>query len=164
MSASALMGLRRTQASICSKRARTAALLQKFSGITPRSSLPRKHLPWRTEHGGKAFRFGTGNLPSVHLQILCCKLPIQHAIHRSIMPAQIFIHPACGQWSKRQICDGKILMLEREIPGEREITYSGSTISLCPYRSSSKRLKRDNTGCRKHLGRNRQCYYPLSFF
>ncbi len=76
------------------------------------------HLSLATENGGKALGFGTGKLVigtpadivlvSTHT---VCNTPLHNA-------ASNLVYSCNGGAVETTICDGKVLMLEREIPGE----------------------------------------------
>jgi 5-methylthioadenosine/S-adenosylhomocysteine deaminase len=103
------------------KEARTAALLQKFFWNNPTLLPAQEALAMATEHGGKALGFGTGKLtvgaPADIVLVTthtACNTPLHNA-------SSNLVYSCCGDSVETTICDGKILMLEREIPGEREI-------------------------------------------
>ena len=100
---------------------KTAALLQKFYWNNPTILPAHDALSLATENGGKALGFGTGKLSvgapadiilvSTHT---ACNTPL-HNIASNI------VYSCNGGAVETTICDGKVLMLEHEIPGEATI-------------------------------------------
>jgi 5-methylthioadenosine/S-adenosylhomocysteine deaminase len=100
---------------------KTAALLQKFYWNNPTILPAHDALSLATENGGKALGFGTGKLSvgapadiilvSTHT---ACNTPLHNF-------ASNLVYSCNGGAVETTICDGKVLMLEHEIPGEAAI-------------------------------------------
>jgi 5-methylthioadenosine/S-adenosylhomocysteine deaminase len=105
---------------------KTAALLQKFFWNNPTILPSHDALTLATENGGKALGFGTGKLvigsPAdivlVSTQTVC-NTPLHNA-------ASNLVYSCNGCSVDTTICDGKVLMLEREIPGEEALRTSAA--------------------------------------
>jgi 5-methylthioadenosine/S-adenosylhomocysteine deaminase len=105
---------------------KTAALLQKFFWNNPTILPAHGALALATENGGKALGFGTGKLVigapadivlvSTHT---VCNTPLHNA-------ASNIVYSCNGGSVETTICDGKVLMLEREIPGEEALRTSAA--------------------------------------
>ena len=103
-----------------------AALLQKFYWNDPTVLPAQEALSMATVNGAKALGFGTGKLligaPADIVLVTThtvCNTPLHHA--RSNL-----VYSCNGGAVETTICDGKVLMLEREIPGEAEIRESAA--------------------------------------
>ena len=100
---------------------KTAALLQKFYWNNPTILPAHDALLLATENGGTALGFGTGKLSvgtpadivlvSTHT---ACNTPLHNADSN-------LVYSCNGGAVETTVCDGKVLMLEREIPGEAAI-------------------------------------------
>ncbi|MFY9800402.1 MAG: amidohydrolase family protein [Methanoregula sp.] len=100
---------------------KTAALLQKFYWNNPTILPAHDALSLATENGGKALGFGTGKLSvgapadiilvSTHT---ACNTPLHNF-------ASNIVYSCNGGAVETTICDGKVLMLEHEIPEEAAI-------------------------------------------
>jgi len=98
-----------------------AALLQKFFWNDPTVLPAPAALLMATKNGAKALGFGTGVLAagapadiilvSTHAS---CNTPLHNA-------ASNLVYSCSGAAVETTICNGRILMLEREIPGESEV-------------------------------------------
>jgi 5-methylthioadenosine/S-adenosylhomocysteine deaminase len=100
---------------------KTAALLQKFFWNNPTILPAHDALLLATENGGKALGFGTGKLsigaPADIILVSThsvCNTPLHNI-------ASNLVYSCNGGAVDTTICDGKVLMLEREIPGEAAI-------------------------------------------
>ena len=103
-----------------------AALLQKFYWNNPTLLPAHEALGMATENGSKALGFGSGRLAigepadivlvSTHA---ACNTPLHH-------PISNLVYSCNGGAVVTTICDGKVLMLEREVPGEAEIRKSAA--------------------------------------
>jgi 5-methylthioadenosine/S-adenosylhomocysteine deaminase len=103
-----------------------AALLQKFYWNNPTVLPAPEALSMATVNGAKALGFGTGKLiigapadivlVSTHA---ACNTPLHHA-------SSNLVYSCNGGAVETTICDGKVLMLERKIPGEAEIRESAA--------------------------------------
>jgi 5-methylthioadenosine/S-adenosylhomocysteine deaminase len=98
-----------------------AALLQKFYWNNPTVLPAEEALSMATVNGAKALGFGTGRLmtgaPADIVLVTtrsACNTPLHHA-------SSNLVYSCNGGAVETTICDGKVLMLEREIPGEAEI-------------------------------------------
>jgi 5-methylthioadenosine/S-adenosylhomocysteine deaminase len=103
---------------------KTAALLQKFYWNNPTILPANDALSLATNNGGKALGFGTGKLeigaPADIILVSTqnvCNTPLYNA-------ASNLVYSCNGGSVETTICDGKVLMLEREIPGEAAIRKS----------------------------------------
>jgi 5-methylthioadenosine/S-adenosylhomocysteine deaminase len=105
---------------------KVAALLQKFYWNSPTVLPAPEALLMATVNGAKALGFGTGTLSvgapadiilvSVHTT---CNTPLHH-------PASNLVYSCNGGAVETTICDGRVLMLEREIPGEAAVREGAS--------------------------------------
>jgi 5-methylthioadenosine/S-adenosylhomocysteine deaminase len=103
-----------------------AALLQKFYWNNPTVLPAPEALLMATAHGAKALGFSTGTLAvgapadiilvSTHT---ACNTPLHNATSN-------LVYSCNGGAVETTICDGRVLMLEREIPGEAAIRESAS--------------------------------------
>lgn len=100
---------------------KTAALLQKFFWNDPTVLPAPAALAMATTNGAKALGFGTGKLiPGTPADIIlvsartACNIPLHNATSN-------LVYSCSGASVETTICDGRILMLNREIPGEEEI-------------------------------------------
>ncbi len=98
-----------------------AALLQKFYWNNPTILPSHDALLLATENGGKALGFGTGKLlvgtPADIVLVnthIACNTPLHNADSN-------LVYACNGGAVETTICDGKVLMLEHEIPGEAAI-------------------------------------------
>ena len=98
-----------------------ATLLQKFYWNNPTLLPAQEALRMATLNGAKALGFGTGKLaagsPADIVLVTTrsvCNTPLHHA-------SSNLVYACNGGAVETTICDGKVLMLEREIPGEAEI-------------------------------------------
>jgi len=103
-----------------------AALLQKFYWNNPTVLPAEEALSMATVNGAKALGFGTGKLmagaPADIVLVTthsACNTPLHHA-------SSNLVYSCNGGAVETTICDGKVLMLEREIPGEAEIRERAS--------------------------------------
>jgi 5-methylthioadenosine/S-adenosylhomocysteine deaminase len=103
-----------------------AALLQKFHWNNPTLLPAQEALSMATVNGAKALGFGTGKLligaPADIVLVTThavCNTPLHHA-------SSNLVYSCNGGAVETTICDGKVLMLEREIPGEAEIRDSAA--------------------------------------
>jgi 5-methylthioadenosine/S-adenosylhomocysteine deaminase len=103
-----------------------AALLQKFYWNNPTLLPAQEALRMATFNGAKALGFGTGKLaPGSPADIVLvttrsvCNTPLHHV-------SSNLVYACNGGAVETTICDGKVLMLEREIPGETEIRESAA--------------------------------------
>jgi 5-methylthioadenosine/S-adenosylhomocysteine deaminase len=101
--------------------AKTAALLQKFFWNDPTVLPAAEALAMATSAGARALGFGSGTIaPGAMADIIlvstqtACNTPLHNPISNTIY--------ACnGSSVDTVICNGRVLMLEQEIPGEQEI-------------------------------------------
>lgn len=100
---------------------KTAALLQKFYWNDPTILPAQNALLMATENGGTALGFGTGKLsvgaPADIVLVsrnTSCNTPLHNA-------ASNLVYSCNGAAVETTICDGRVLMLEHEIPGEAAI-------------------------------------------
>ena len=101
--------------------AKTAAILQKFFWNNPTLLPAGDALKMATAHGAQALGFGTGTLAvgapadivlvSAHAP---CNIPLHNATSN-------LVYACSGGSVETTICDGRVLMLNREIPGEDAI-------------------------------------------
>ena len=100
---------------------KTAALLQKFFWNDPTILPAPAALAMATSNGAKALGFGTGTIAvgapadivliSAHT---ACNIPLHNVTSN-------LVYSCSGSAVETTICDGRVLMLNREIPGEDEI-------------------------------------------
>ncbi|MEI8331878.1 MAG: amidohydrolase family protein [Methanomicrobiales archaeon] len=100
---------------------KTAALLQKFFWNDPTILPASAALAMATSNGAKALGFGTGTLsvgaPADIILIsahTACNIPLHNVTSN-------LVYSCSGSAVETTICDGRVLMLNREIPGEEEI-------------------------------------------
>ena len=116
-----------------------AALLQKFYWNNPTLLPAQEALSMATVNGAKALGFGTGKLaigaPADIVLVTThsvCNTPLHHA-------SSNIVYSCNGGAVETTICDGKVLMLEREIPDEAEIRKSAARAAhelVCRAQSS----------------------------
>jgi 5-methylthioadenosine/S-adenosylhomocysteine deaminase len=104
-----------------------AALLQKFYWNDPTLLPAEEALSMATVNGAKALGFGTGKLmtgaPADIVLVTtrsACNTPLHHA-------SSNLVYTCNGGAVETTICDGRVLMLEQEIPGEAEIREGAAT-------------------------------------
>ena len=103
------------------KEARTAALLQKFFWNTPTILPAPEALAMATEHGAKALGFGTGKLAAgtpADIVLVTTRTACNTPLHNA---SSNLVYSCNSGIVETTICDGKVLMLEQEIPGQDEI-------------------------------------------
>jgi 5-methylthioadenosine/S-adenosylhomocysteine deaminase len=100
---------------------KTAALLQKFFWNDPTVLPAPAALAMATTSGAHALGFGTGTLsvgaPAdivLVTAITACNIPLHNATSN-------LVYSCSGAAVETTICNGRVLMLNREIPGENEI-------------------------------------------
>ena len=100
---------------------KTAALLQKFFWNDPTVLAAPDALAMATTAGARALGFGTGTLavgaPADIILVatrISCNTPLHNATSN-------LVYACSGAAVETTICDGKVLMLNREIPNEAEI-------------------------------------------
>jgi 5-methylthioadenosine/S-adenosylhomocysteine deaminase len=105
---------------------KVAALLQKFYWNNPTVLPAHEALLMATANGAKALGFGTGTLTvgspaDIILASIrtACNTPLHHATSN-------LVYSCNGGVVETTICDGRVLMLEREIPGEAVIHEGAS--------------------------------------
>jgi 5-methylthioadenosine/S-adenosylhomocysteine deaminase len=100
---------------------KTAALLQKFYWNNPTILPAHDALALATENGGKALGFGTGKLVAgspADIILVSTRTVCNTPLHNS---ASNLVYACNGGSVDTTICNGKVLMLEREIPGEEAL-------------------------------------------
>lgn len=100
---------------------KTAALLQKFYWNNPTILPAHDALSLATENGGKALGFGTGKLfigAPADLVLVNTHTASNTPLHNAISN---LVYSCNGGVVETTICNGKVLMLEHEIPGEAAI-------------------------------------------
>jgi 5-methylthioadenosine/S-adenosylhomocysteine deaminase len=105
---------------------KTAALLQKFFWNNPTILPAHDALALATENGGKALGFGTGRLvigAPADIVLVSTQTVCNTPLHNG---ASNLVYACNGGSVETTICDGKVLMLEREIPGEEAIRTSAA--------------------------------------
>jgi len=98
-----------------------AALLQKFFWNDPTLLPAPEALAMATANGAKALGFGPGTLVAgapADLIIVTTKTPENTPLHNA---ASNLVYACNGAAVETTICAGRVLMLEREVPGEAEI-------------------------------------------
>ncbi len=101
--------------------AKTAALLQKFFWNDPTLLPAEEALAMATSAGARALGFGDGMLaPGAPADIIlvtaktACNTPLHNATSN-------LMYSCSGSAVETTICNGRVLMLEREVPGDAEI-------------------------------------------
>jgi 5-methylthioadenosine/S-adenosylhomocysteine deaminase len=100
---------------------KTAALLQKFFWSNPTILPAHDALLLATENGGKALGFCTGKLSvgtPADIVLVSTHTPCNTPLHNA---ASNLVYSCKGGAVETTICDGKVLMLEHEIPGEAAV-------------------------------------------
>lgn len=101
--------------------AKTAALLQKFFWNNPTLLPAPEALAMAGKNGAKALGLSTGRLIAgapADLILVSTNVPCNTPLHNT---ASNLAYSCSGSAVETTICNGAILMLEREIPGEAEI-------------------------------------------
>jgi 5-methylthioadenosine/S-adenosylhomocysteine deaminase len=106
--------------------AKTAALLQKFSWNNPTLLPAHEALAMATTNGAKGLGLATKTLvagaPADIILVsarIACNTPLHNATSN-------LVYSCSGGAVETTICDGRVLMLDREVPGEEQI-LSGAT-------------------------------------
>ena len=106
--------------------AKTAALLQKFSWNNPVLLPAHEALLMATTNGAKGLGLATGALvadtPADIILVstrTACNTPLHNATSN-------LVYSCSGGAVETTICDGRVLMLEREVPGEAEVLSKAS--------------------------------------
>ncbi|HSQ93184.1 MAG TPA: amidohydrolase family protein [Methanoregula sp.] len=101
--------------------AKTAALLQKFSWNNPVLLPAHEALAMATVNGAQGLGLGTGTLSAgMPADIIlvsartACNTPLHNATSN-------LVYSCSGGAVETTICDGRVLMLNREVPGEEEV-------------------------------------------
>jgi 5-methylthioadenosine/S-adenosylhomocysteine deaminase len=100
---------------------KTAALLQKFFWNDPTVLPAHEALTMATKNGAQALGFGTGTLSvgaPADIVLVSVRTACNTPLHN--IPSNL-VYSCSGASVETTICDGRILMLNREIPGEDEI-------------------------------------------
>jgi len=101
--------------------AKTAALLQKFFWNNPTVLPAAEALKMATANGAKALGFGTGTLAvgaPADLVLVSAKTACNVPLHNA---TSNLVYACSGGSVETTICNGRVLMLNREIPGEEAI-------------------------------------------
>ncbi|OPY35941.1 MAG: N-ethylammeline chlorohydrolase [Methanoregula sp. PtaU1.Bin051] len=101
--------------------AKTAALLQKFYWNDPTLLPAGEALAMITSAGARALGFGDGTLTAgapADIILVTAKTACNTPLHN---PTSNVIYACSGSAVETTICNGRILMLKREVPGEAEI-------------------------------------------
>lgn len=100
---------------------KTAALLQKFFWNDPTVLPAPVALAMATTNGAKALGFGTGTLSAgspADIVLVSARTACNTPLHNA---TSNLVYSCNGAAVETTICDGRVLMLNREIPGEDEI-------------------------------------------
>ncbi|MDD1699190.1 MAG: amidohydrolase family protein [Methanoregula sp.] len=103
------------------REAKTAALLQKFYWNNPTILPAHEALAMATDHGAKALGFGTGKLAAgapADIVLVATRAACNTPLHTA---SSNLVYSCSGAAVETTICDGRVLMLEHEIPGEATI-------------------------------------------
>jgi 5-methylthioadenosine/S-adenosylhomocysteine deaminase len=110
--------------------AKTAALLQKFWYNNPTLLPAHEALAMATANGAKALGLATGRLvPGVPADIIlvstrtACNVPLHNATSN-------LVYSCNGGSVETTICDGRVLMLDREVPDEEQILSRAAGAAL----------------------------------
>jgi 5-methylthioadenosine/S-adenosylhomocysteine deaminase len=98
-----------------------AALLQKFFWNDPTVLPAPAALEMATKNGAKALGFGTGTLATgapADIILIATRTACNTPLHNA---ASNLVYACSGAAVETTICNGRVLMLDREIPGEQEI-------------------------------------------
>jgi 5-methylthioadenosine/S-adenosylhomocysteine deaminase len=99
----------------------TAALLQKFFWNDPTVLPAPAALSMATTNGAKALGFGTGTLAvgsPADIVLVSARTACNTPLHN---PVSNLVYSCSGAAVETTICDGRVLMLNREIPDEEMI-------------------------------------------
>ncbi|OPX62978.1 amidohydrolase family protein [Methanoregula sp. PtaB.Bin085] len=106
--------------------AKTAAILQKFFWNNPTLLPAQEALAMATANGARGLGLATGRLlPGTPADIIlvavheACNTPLHNAMSN-------IVYSCNGGAVETTICDGRVLMLNREVPGEKEILEGAS--------------------------------------
>jgi 5-methylthioadenosine/S-adenosylhomocysteine deaminase len=100
---------------------KTASLLQKFSWNDPTLLPAPEALQMATSAGSRALGFGTGTLATgspADIVLVSSRAACNVPMHN---PVSNIVYSCSGSAVETVICNGKVLMLERKVPYEREI-------------------------------------------
>ncbi len=100
---------------------KTAALLQKFFWNDPTILPAPEALAMATTNGAKALGFGTGTLiegAPADIILVSTRIPCNTPLHNA---ASNLVYSCSGAAVETTICSGRVLMFDREVPGEAEI-------------------------------------------
>ncbi len=110
--------------------AKTAALLQKFFWNSPVVLPAPEALAMATANGAKALGFPTGKLvagaPADMILVstaIACNTPLHNATSN-------LVYACSGGSVETTICNGRVLMLDREVPGEDEVLKGAAAAAL----------------------------------
>ena len=107
-----------------------AALLQKFFWNDPTVLPAPEALAMATVYGGKALGFGAGNLKAgapADLILVSTKTSCNTPMHNA---ASNLVYACSGSAVDTTICNGRVLMFERTVPGESEILSHASDAAV----------------------------------
>jgi len=101
--------------------AKTAALLQKFFWNNPTILPAPEALAMATANGAKALGFPTGRLAAgapADLVLVSTRTACNTPLHNA---TSNLVYACSGGSVETTICNGRVLMLDREIPGEQDV-------------------------------------------
>ena len=101
--------------------AKIAALLQKFFWNDPTVLPASEALAMATANGAKALGFGAGILAAgapADIILVSTGIPCNTPLHNA---ASNLVYACSGSAVETAICNGRVLMFDREIPGEEAI-------------------------------------------
>jgi 5-methylthioadenosine/S-adenosylhomocysteine deaminase len=101
--------------------AKTAALLQKFSWNNPTLLPAHEALRMATANGAKGLALPTGMLGAgtpADIILISTRTPCNTPLHNA---TSNLVYSCSGGSVLTTICDGRVLMLDREVPGEEQI-------------------------------------------
>ena len=101
--------------------AKTAALFQKFSWNNPTLLPAHEALAMATVNGAKGLGLATGTLARgapADIILVTARTACNTPLHN---PTSNLVYSCNGGTVETTICDGRVLMLDREVPGEEEI-------------------------------------------
>jgi len=117
--------------------AKTAALLQKFFWNDPTLLPAPEALAMATAHGAEALGFPTGRLAAgapADLILVTARTACNTPLHNA---TSNLVYACSGGSVETTICSGRVLMLDREIPGEQDVLKGAAAAAGALVKRSS---------------------------